>query len=256
MIKNLTELVAEKFSPLALFPSCLKLVSVDLHLLQEKIGGGDDAEAVGLYLNHVEQERYLAFRYEKRKVEWLGGRIAAKCAALQLIMNSTAIAWKDVARVSIASTEHGKPFLQGSFEGYTNQLPSISISHTTGLAVGLACDKNCGVDVQEITPAVERVQDRFCSQEEQKRLAVIAARYNRQIALAFLWSAKEAVKKSVPAQHSAPGFMEILLCDVKKGDNGYLFEIEISAQSESINGKDFVWVCLWQDLSFAMTVFS
>lgn len=256
MITNLTKPIAEKFSSISTFPPKVTIVSVDLSLLQDQLlAGGDESETTGGYLHSVEQVQYHAFRYGKRKVEWLGGRIAAKCAALQLLLHSCENNWEkdNWLRLLIAVTDHGKPFLQGPLLG-EGALPHISISHTTGLAVGIAAEELCGVDVQKISPAVQRVQQRFCSQWELQRLEVVAKRYNGQTALALLWSAKEAVKKAEAVQ-LPPGFMVIILQDIIEVGAGFMFKMEVPDQGRRRKRRVAVWVCLWQNLSFALTVF-
>ncbi len=256
MIANITGQLSEKFLHFAPFPAGLGLASVDLHSLRKKIVDVDDATVSSLWLNSTEQERFNAFRYEKRKVEWLGGRIAAKCAARQVLNNCSDLTgeqnWQDLF---IATTDHGKPFLQHQLAGNKVKLPKISISHTSGLAVAMACSENCGVDIQQITPALERVQERFCSADEHDKLSVVVDRSGSQQALALLWSAKEAVKKAVTVQ-PLPGFMEITLREVKKADNVYLFAMALSAHSKGVKGQANVFSCLLDDLSFAMTVFN
>ena len=98
------------------------------------------------YLAQQELEKYLHFKYEKRRIEWLGGRLAAKKAALDHldipITEDTMRDWP------VFADENGRPF----FKSTADPGISLSISHSHDLAsaivvTGLAC----GLDVQKIS---------------------------------------------------------------------------------------------------------
>ena len=147
-------------------------------------------------LTAKEQQQLASFRFPKRHHEWLAGRLAVKNAVCQL--SNTSLLPKDIA---ITATEQGKPLalLAG------NETMHISISHSGTTAVGLAASLPCGIDIQQLSAALHRVQSRFVLKEEEGILNDLADQH--LAALGLLWTAKECLRKSVPIWPLL-GFME------------------------------------------------
>ena len=182
---------------------CLALVHLaDLHFLDRE----KQQSQLARLLSPAELERFAAFRLEKRRREWLGGRLAIKQALLRLTGED-----KDVRTISILPDEHGRPRLTMSRPA---PVPSISISHSGTSAVAMASRaRSCGVDVQEIVPRIERLADHIGEPAELALLAGAIAGANNAARLTMLWAAKEAVKKSLlpdqPAFFNATRLREI-----------------------------------------------
>lgn len=252
MIINLLKKVKESFCDFETFPSSIALVKVSLKELQNRFDESGENDLGNLYLTPQETERFRQFRYQKRKVEWLGGRIAAKCAYLQLENGSDDIfrQREEWQRVDICADPHGKPYVSiGQKKGFPLE---ISISHSGEIAIGLAASEQCGVDIQKISQQLERVQSHFVRPQEKHYLSQIAGQHGPQTALSLLWSAKEAVKKAVPRE-SAPGFMDIQLLSFQQKGRGYLFEVAVQKkgrQAESLS----VWTCEAKGFSLAITL--
>jgi phosphopantetheinyl transferase len=182
----------------------------------------DDSLDPARYLAPQELEKYLHFKYEKRRIEWLGGRLAAKKAALDHldipITEDTMRDWP------VFADENGRPF----FKSTADPGISLSISHSHGLAsaivvTGLAC----GLDVQKISGATVRVKEKFCSKSEEKILTSFIFTDPDQPAttLTLLWSAKEALRKALGG-HPLTGFLVMTLDEIAPiTENSWTFSI-------------------------------
>ena len=182
-----------------LAPAQTRLVALSLPALAELVALPDlvDCLQEEQILNSSEGERLRTLTLPKRRTEWLGGRCAAKFALMQLY-GQTRVA---PACFAIANEDCGKPFVQTSLASPA-VLPRLSLSHSGGLAVALAAEGPCGLDVQEAGPLLARVKERFASPAEQALGGSCAVlRW-----LALIWAAKEAVKKCCYADQ--PTFME------------------------------------------------
>lgn len=187
---EIRELITDAHSPARKF----SLVRVSLDQLRQQLACSSEDEWTALYLTGEEQQQYYRFRYEKRKMEWLGGRIAAKAAAGSLLQPNGFDHWLGLA---IQPNKHGRPSLVTNTSFACSAPPAVSISHSRLFAVGLAAPFVCGVDLQEMTEAVCRVRHRFCTAEERAILkqVPISRIPDTMAGLTLLWSAKEAIKK-------------------------------------------------------------
>ncbi len=152
-------------------------------------------------LAFTEQNQYITYTFKKRRLEWLCGRLACKVAVAQLL---GLVCLQDIV---VANTEHGRPFIQG-LAGHQVQ---VSISHSGRFAVALASVSRCGVDIQEITPSLKKVEGKFIYSGEIARLKPYTSSAAEQRGL--LWASKEALRKQVEI---APllGFLESRLASV------------------------------------------
>lgn len=85
----------------------------------------------------------------------------------------------------IIYTNEGKPRL-------ADQSYYISISHTKGyVAIALNKDHDIGIDIESISPRVQKIRSRFLSKTEEKQIN----KESELIHLLLHWSAKEALYK-------------------------------------------------------------
>lgn len=250
MISDITPLIAASFGKKeGIINKCI-LAQVNISLLQRQI---EKKEALlNTYLSEEEREIFCRFAFPKRKYEWLGGRIAAKYASILYTFQPTAkkIPPKQWQSIQVLQDKHRKPFLQTRSD-FLN-LPDISISHSYGLALGLASCYHCGVDIQEITGAIERVESRFVTQEEKKLLHdCCPAEEDRRKCLSILWSAKEAIQKASTLQ-PLPGFLEISLEKIVKED-GYQLEMVFSRNKNKHKSFHKVLAVLYDSYTLAFT---
>ena len=146
-------------------------------------------------LSLEEKKLFSIFTYPKRRREWLGGRLAAKSAVLQLLQIDSTI--KSLPELSILPKENGSPQLSSSLFD-EDKLPALSISHSNRFAVAMATKAtSCGIDIQKISEKTERVADRFSEPDELLLLQNHTPLLNTQERLTLLWSAKEALKKAL-----------------------------------------------------------
>ena len=121
-----------------------------------------------LYLPIINQ-----IKLEKRRQEWLAVRILLK----ELLGEEKEVEYD----------AFGKPF-------FKDNSYQISISHTPGyVAVILNPEHPVGIDIEQITNKVERIRDRFLSEEEKKHIS----KEKELIHLLLHWSAKESIFKAL-----------------------------------------------------------
>lgn len=253
MIENLTGQGKRVFSSPPVFSFPVKIIRVNLELLKMRMADLGNSAIASYYLCRAERERFHAFRHEKRKSEWLAGRIAAKCAGLQLQNNDEKICWgkKQWQQLQISADSAGKPFV--IWPAMESSPPvRISISHSRAFAIAIAARQDCGIDIQQVTPAVERVEERFAASQEKNMLADITDLYGRRAALTLLWSAKEAVKKA-SAGAALPGFLDISLHSLQRSGDAFLFAVHVQDKESGQNVSQQVWVSLLDGFSYAVT---
>lgn len=103
------------------------------------------------------------------RVQWLASRFALQQVA-------------KVPELELRKDHFGKPHL-------ANDHRFMSISHCQGYAAAIAAEAPVGIDVELVSPRVQRIKDRFLSEKEQQILGPTDA------ALMLAWSAKESVYK-------------------------------------------------------------
>lgn len=181
----------------------LWLGGVSLSALVEG-NGSPLPEVAGKYLSTEELARWNGFSQEKRRNEWLGGRLAAKLAGSALL-GKTDTDWRNLV---IRTEEDGRPYLTAE-KGKV--APFISISHSGVLAAALAANRPCGLDIQLSGERILRVRERFAFPEEETILqSSLEKSFTETERLTMLWAAKESVRKMV---RSSPllGLLEIRL---------------------------------------------
>lgn len=174
-------------------PFCITLIN--LSELDKQREGVQLPELFLSHLSHEEKNLFKDFSYPKRKREWLGGRLAAKYGVLTILDRNQST--DNIADLSVLPQENGSPTLHSS-RFPKEKLPSLSISHSENFAVAMAAEaKSCGIDIQKISDKTQRVADRFCDEEELMLLQKCVPLLTEIERLTLLWSAKEALKKSL-----------------------------------------------------------
>ena len=218
-------------------------ISGPLSLILLPLAKLEQAHAVSC-LTPTELERYAQYTYPKRKLEWLGGRMAAKYAA----MTATTIHENDEKMVpwtalEVAAATDGRPFIRAA-DNPDRVLPDISISHSHGLAAAMAAvHGRCGVDIQKVTPSVIRVKKKFAPPAEVDILQGLADSGPVASQLTLLWAAKEALKKAVGTE-VLPGFLGVELCTAitetdRKLGTYFVFEFNLPDRTSSRAGETY-----------------
>lgn len=145
-------------------------------------------------LSAAEANVYAGLTVEKRRADWLLGRITAKQLAQSYLDNTTGRA-PSLDAIIVAAEPDGAPY--ASLGGA--RLPvSLSISHSHGTAlcalVEASAGQSLGCDIEWIEPRDPSFGAEFFTAREQ---AQAAASPEPDVALTALWSAKEAVLKAV-----------------------------------------------------------
>lgn len=166
-------------------------------------------------LAETEKKRLNSLKNRKRRREWLAGRIAAKEAIFKMAGEKKGFppALRGYQSIAVERTPAGRPWIVSGSEKHRDL--SISISHSHGLAVAMASTTPCGVDIQKVDRALERIKDYFVNRAEIKILNDSGTSlYSPRQKLALLWSAKEALKKQ-SRRKSLPGFHDLELLDAR-----------------------------------------
>lgn len=174
------------------FPQSLledaRLVLIDLHRLADQLADGDAMRYLTSLLSAQEQQLFGGFSYPKRRVEWLGGRLAAKCALVHLLGGN---ALGPLHTVSILPDVSGRPVVTSGAAALGEA--GVTLSHGGGYAAAVACGSGvCGVDIQYCSERLVHVQERFAPEAE---VALLEDEPDQLARLAILWTAKEAMKK-------------------------------------------------------------
>ena len=186
--------LATRRQPLA--PGPCRLALLDLHMLHPLIEQAETLGYLTTLLSPAELELFRRFSYAKRRLEWLGGRLVAKHCLRGLLCNIGSEPFR-YQEYSLLPDAVGRPVLEQPLPQYP--AASVSISHSRGYAAALLHPSgDCGIDIQQITPQLASVQERFASDDELHLFGPLAAHLTR---LGLLWTAKEAVKKCLLSDH-------------------------------------------------------
>lgn len=122
-----------------------------------------------------ERERSILNQLSPRKrSEWLASR--------ELLFRIAQLP----ERVECLYDDFGKPYLKGIHK-------QISVSHSEEWCSAMVSDRSCGVDIQVYTDTVQRISNRFLSQDE---LGEIGKVKNKLHFLHLYWGAKECMYKA------------------------------------------------------------
>ncbi len=179
-----------------------------------------------LYLTEQELLHFNDFHRDKRKYEWLAGRICAK-VAVRDFCNFFHPQKPEIDHnlIEIVALKSGRPRVHLLSSSTSLQLPKISISHSNNYAVALASDIYGGVDIQHITQRIVRVKKRFCHDREEILLDRTFGNQESITSLSRLWAAKEATQKAL-SHSKMPGFLDLCLVNIVQQQGKYLLTFE------------------------------
>jgi phosphopantetheinyl transferase len=152
-----------------------------------------------LVLGRRERALWQALRLpERRRLEWLLGRLAAKDAVRAHVRERLGLALSP-AEVEVLPDEHGRPNVHGDWAAQLPRPPRLSISHSAGLAlavVAAGAEAGLGVDVERLGHLTEAAEAMAFSAEERELLAGLREDPAAEWPLR-LWCAKEAAAKAL-----------------------------------------------------------
>ena len=198
-------------------------------------------EAAGV-LSPPELQRYSAFRFPKRRDEWLLGRWTAKTLAHSL----PAYQEYPLDQIEICNAPEGAPFLQ--LPGRAAPAECLSLSHSGNLAVcALApgLELQVGADLEKVEARTETfILDYFTPAERQ-----LVEKYppeSRATLVTLIWSAKESMLKALGVGlRRDTRMVEVLSLDGLLPDSleqGQWQKLKLAEQPPS--GK--TWAAWWQ----------
>jgi 4'-phosphopantetheinyl transferase EntD len=176
------------------------------------------------WLSAEERQQLHQYTLAKRRSEWLAGRICAKAAIADFFRtHCRGLKIPVFAEMTIVNSDTGRPCAILAGGKRLPEGPDISISHSGSLALALAAQTCCGVDIQKTSKKLIRVKERFCTDQEERLLFSEAWKNDQLMPLALLWAAKEAAKKAL-SMAAMPGFLDLVLaCIEKMGHDEFLF---------------------------------
>ncbi|HEY9684870.1 MAG TPA: beta-ketoacyl synthase N-terminal-like domain-containing protein [Oculatellaceae cyanobacterium] len=152
------------------------------------------------YIFSAAEQRHceLTFKTGQRRREWLLGRLAAKQAVRNLLLQVHGVN-APLADIVIGQDESGKPWVGGEFLAQLGWAPLVSLTHKNNSVVAIAAHPQIGASIGiDLEVATEREQGfetlAFTDQEQQLLLSLDAI--GRPLMIAALWSAKEAAAKA------------------------------------------------------------
>jgi acyl transferase domain-containing protein/phosphopantetheinyl transferase len=136
---------------------------------------------------------------EKRRIEWLLGRTAAKDAVRSYMKQHHGVSLYP-ADIEIEQDEHGKPLARGKWAQTTVAIPAVSLAHAGGVAVAVAGnDRQCrgvGIDIERMHEQREEFESIAFASEERTLLMSLDGVSKGEWILR-LWCAKEALAKAL-----------------------------------------------------------
>jgi phosphopantetheinyl transferase len=177
---------------------------------------GGELEAATQWLTEKELLDLSRFSFDKRRSEWLSGRICAKQAVLELLNNENSTRYQP-HDIVIKTRNSGRPYLSiDKLPGSASGL-EISISHSHDMAVSIAAKGYCGIDIQLLNDTLFKVKPRYCTDLEAAILHESGVDELHQLGL--LWVSKEAIRKSLSSR-GIIGFLDIGLESIHN-EQGY-----------------------------------
>jgi 4'-phosphopantetheinyl transferase len=200
-----------------------------------------ELEAPG-FLSPSELQKYSAFKFPKRRNEWLLGRWAAKT----LVHSLPAYQQYAMHQIEILNTPQGAPYIQLPDRAAPAEYLSISHSGNFALcALATGLDLQIGIDMEKVDEHTETfILDYFTPTE--RRLVDKYPAESRAMAVTLIWSAKESMLKALGVGlHWDTRTVEVQGVDgrLSSGKDQYQWQkIQIGEQP----ANDRAWAAWWQ----------
>jgi acyl transferase domain-containing protein/phosphopantetheinyl transferase len=157
---------------------------------------------------------------DKRRTEWLLGRVAAK-DAVRLFLKRQYDMTLCPADIEIMPDQHGQPCVGGNWTAGLTCVPLVSLAHAAGTAIAVAGhDGQChgvGVDIEYLGRTGEEFERIAFTPEEHSVLSALDTPAHEEWSLR-LWCAKEAVAKALGrGMAGGPGGLRIQTVDRRTG---------------------------------------
>lgn len=224
---------------------------IDIANMQKRIDKLGE-EAYQKYLTEWEHSYLERLKVPKRKLDFLAGRMAGKRAVKRHIALNNGRSHANSFRfneIEIKRTVTGRPlvFIKDGLSKNGSSDFWVSISHTSGVAASLVCNKeDCkgiGIDIEIIEERDMSLLDVAFNDDEIETIKRIAMKENGRSGIRFTeeiskaWSIKEAVMKSMGVG------VNIDLKDIRVKEMGhFIADVELSSGASDryklLEGKD------------------
>lgn len=134
-------------------------------------------------LSDRERDLLATHRHPKRRLDWLGGRLAAKEAARRWALSRD----EDPSGVEILKETSGKPILANRDDLH------LTIAHSGDYAVAVVGNRPLGIDLERLEERPDSLACAFFSPDEQKWVRQDPSLRSRRCD--EVWTRKEAVSK-------------------------------------------------------------
>jgi 4'-phosphopantetheinyl transferase len=155
-----------------------------------------DLPATTEWLTAEERSRLAAFRFEKRRREWLLGRWTAK-RLIQAVVAQAGLTPVPLGAFEIQVAPDGAPLALWRRPGGARRF-ALSLSHSHGSALGALLPSQpraLGADLERIAPREAAFAGDYFTLAEQAQVMCASPRLHDTLVTA-LWSAKEAALKA------------------------------------------------------------
>ena len=179
---------------------------------------------------------------DKRQMEWLLGRSAAKDAVRILLKRQHGIELCP-ADIEIQTDKYGRPLVSGPWRRRMDYVPRVSITHKRGIAVALAVDGCEGFDIGIDLEKVRLLKDGFTEfvfhPDERQLISTINIDQTDEWILRF-WCAKEALSKALGiGLNVKPKDFRVRDLDLDNGTVGIEIQGKIIQKNPELNGVRF-----------------
>lgn len=202
----------------------ISIIQVSIPYLRESLKKNED-QFIKENLHKMESQRYFGFKYEKKRLEWLAGRLAAKEALSRYFLNDN---FKNTS-ISIYNQADGCPKIRMDTKDVNQSVPHVSISHSRDIAVALiGQDAGIAIDVQEVKQEIKEIADDFSDKKEQQMFQSIQGLTQDQV-LTTIWAVKESARKAVGVELCTMKALKIqainidgnnIICDLYHANTG------------------------------------
>ena len=213
-------------------------------------------------LGRVEREAFRNLRApERRRLEWLAGRTAAKEAVRDLLRSHCGLD-PTLADIEIRPDDRGCPRVVLGWPGAAAVEPVVSIAHSRGVAVALAGlpiegggPLGLGVDLERLRPLTEGFIDAAFGDAERRLIRDLGpGQFDEWLLRA--WCAKEAVGKATGAGLvEGPRSVEIAAIDAPRGIVAARLAGRLAREHPRLDGIDLLaWTDRVDDLIVATSL--
>jgi len=169
---------------------------------------GDPDFLAARFLTVEEHAEYGRLQLPRRRREWLGARV---CLKAMLVRRGTVAG---PLHCAVTKDSAGRPRLSLGPSATAESVYDCSLSHSRRFAcagLSTAADVRIGVDVEEVSPRVERLASVFARDRD-----VLLRPLPNDERLTILWALKEACSKAI-GRGLDPGFPDITCEETSEG---------------------------------------